>query len=99
MCGALGRKLLAEPTNEDEATSPRRRPQPRTPDLLPTAESSSEITITLADCVWVTGEDGQAFPAGTIVRPPHGGHVVRGRTPHPVSGLLLELMHVDIPTS
>ena len=54
----------------------RTRPLPRS-DLLPVAEVSSEIKDTPADYVCVIGEDGQAFPAGTFMRAPHGGHANR----------------------
>ena len=72
----LGRRLLAELTSEKEAPSLRGRPQLRTPNSLPCVERLSEITILPTDRVRVIGEDGQAFPAGTTVRLPHGVHVV-----------------------
>ena len=74
---------------------PHTLPLPRSSDLLPVAEVSSEITDTAADDVWVIGEDGQAFPASTIVRPPHGGHVVHGHMLRSVLRSLLELVHRD----
>ena len=101
-CRALGRELLGEfSIDEEEATSPRRRPQSEMPDLTPVTVGSRETVDTLADCVCGVGgegvlvEDGQPPPAGTIVESPQRGHVVHWRLLDPVSGSLLELVHVD----
>ena len=88
---ALGRKLLAEFSIEEEVPVPRRRLHSKAPDPQLVSVDPGETADTPVDLVWTVGGVGQFLPVSRIVE----SHVVHWCVLDPTSGSLIELVHSD----